>query len=212
MADGAFTELFPEWVLSYSLNIACGREPRFWTTTLVHLSDKLGAISRFSDLYPEVELPQLYFERIFLKSEAERFGIPRKEYERLFWDLRPDFFITADEPSTIIILEAKSGESIPPATWSKPKELRYFEFLQKAERYTYKGFYYIVPRKYEKECNECLINRFLGSPSLRTGVIFWEDLLTIIHDSLLQTGIDRILQETRGLHNLREWQVKYSHK
>jgi len=126
MEELSFTELFPEWVLSYALHKVCKDTTELWNRPIVRPVITAENLKKFSDIFPLSSLtpPMLYFERPFQKNEARYYGIPPDDFEKCFWGLRPDFIILEEKQSLIILFEAKGGE-IPDKAWKHPKEISY---------------------------------------------------------------------------------------
>src|SRR5438552_18117839 len=145
MPDEDFTELFPEWELSWALRIACRDEIKFWGLPVVHILESSGPTS-LDDLFPsESDKPEMIPEASFRKGYASRYGISEDQFKTIYWSLRPDFLIERKDPSLCVLVEAKGGESIPKKTWTHPKEKRYYDFLKDATSIDQKGFCYIIP-------------------------------------------------------------------
>lgn len=129
-------------------------------------------------------------------------------YEKYFWSLRPDFVIEDPDNKLLLLLEAKGGE-INPKAWLKPKDESYYGFLKECgERFSKRGFFYVVPRKFSENFRGCLLEKFQSDGSIRTGVIMWEDIALKMYEELLDTAVDVILQNTKGIEALRKLKGK----
>jgi hypothetical protein len=205
MAEIEFAHLFPEWVLSWSLNQACKDASEFWNLRIVHSIGGPENPTTFSNLFPSLtKVPMLYFEKPFKKEEAKIYGIPEINYESTFWGLRPDFAIKDEDGSLIILLESKSGDK-PEKIYASPKERSYYEFLRQCNKIKNKGFYYVIPKVHVGFCKICLAEYFPEEPNLHSGFVCWEDLLAIIGDEIIRTVLDEVFKEMEGLKKLREW-------
>jgi hypothetical protein len=204
MPEYEFTELFPEWALSWSLSEVCKEKPKFWDWSIVHPTNEPDLAKKFSDLFNLIESPVLHFERPFTKEEWKVFKISDEYYKKTFWSLRPDFIIK-DNKQSLVLLEAKGGK-IQEKVWTHPKECSYFQFLKDCKVPLQKGFYYIIPRTYTEKCKNCLNKYFTPEDNIQTGFIYWEDLLPIINQRLTEMILDRLIDEIQGLKELRQWQ------
>ncbi len=204
-----FTQLFPEWILSESLSQACGDSPKFWNKPVVHPATEPDKLLELSTIFPSTETPVLNSEWVFTIDKCKFYDINEVVFKNTFWALRPDFTIE-DQEQILILLEAKSGE-LHSKTWTNPKERLYSQFLKECKKPIAKGFYYIVPERYAKDCLSCLNNAKYFEPStdIQTGYITWEDLLHFIDEDLMKTMIDFVLLKgMEGIKKLREWQKK----
>jgi hypothetical protein len=203
MAD--FTHVFPEWALAWSLRQASTTDAtRFWTEALFHPAGAPGEALRLASMFPDVAvIPTLQHECSFPRDGAARYGINDDRYRTTFWGLRPDFVVETEDPSLLVLLDAKGGQ-VPDRTWRDPKELTYFRFLNECA-VQHKAFAYIVPAVHADRCRTCLMEYFRSSASVRTGFLLWEELLPLIYDELVATALDQIIKEMEGLKSLREW-------
>lgn len=210
-----FAHKFPEWALAYSLMKVCGGDDPIlwrngvdasilWRNGVLHTEVGQG---KLCDLYPPPKGPlRLYYERSFDKFSAARYRIDDTKYQRTYWGLRPDFVVEGDDPSLMLLIEAKGGDA--PKRWENPKELPYYRFLEDTTWPSSKGFFYIVPKKDVPGCQKCLNDYFPGGAT-KTGWLVWEELLPIMGDKLIVTALDEIIKETEGLKLLREWQREH---
>lgn len=207
MPEGEFTHLFPDWVLSWSFHQVCQDASEFWNLRIVHSIDEPEDPTTFSDLFPSLtKVPVLCFKKPFKQEEAEIYGIPEINYDSAFWGLRPDFAIK-DGDRSLILLESKSGNK-PEKIYAFPKERPYYEFLRQCNKIKKKGFYYVIPKVHVAFCRICLTEYFPEGPNLHSGYICWEDLLPIIGEEIISTGLNEVSKEMEGLKKLREWQKK----
>lgn len=206
MEDG-FMELFPEWVLCESLKKSKDKLS-LWNSGVVRLINARYQPKSFAEIFPGMRDPGLKVERPFKKEECTYFGFGDKKdlYEKYYWSLRPDFLIEDQGNQLLLLLEAKGGK-INPTAWKKPKEVLYYDFLKQCgEKFSTRGLFYIVPRKFFDNFIECLQKKeFQSDESIRTGVIIWEDIVSEMYEELLGTAIDEILQNTEGLKALRKF-------
>jgi len=206
MEEISFTELFPEWLLSLALHKACKDTTELWDRPIIRPAIVPENLKKFSDIFPSllVSPSMLHFERPFKKNEASYYGILPDDFKQHFWGLRPDFMIQEEKQSLIILFEAKGGE-VPIKAWKDPKEISYYQFLLKCNWYQ-KGFYYIIPKKFSESCKNCLTNAEYFEPSdIHTGLIYWEDLLSIIYYEVIDTAIEQVIGEMKGLEQLQKW-------
>jgi hypothetical protein len=200
----AFTQQFPEWALAWALKLATRDDPsRFWAHAVYR---PLGgeAIERpLAQLLADGAAPQLKYERALTKNEAAHFGVEEEVYGKTFWSLRPDFLVESE--GALLIFEAKGGQIRAEATWRNPKELVYHRFLQACTTPKTRGLFYVVPRASADDCAKCLRDEFPLDASITMGVLTWEQLLPLIYDSLIETALDQVIKELKGLEQLREW-------
>lgn len=210
---GSFTYLFPEWVLSWSLQKAMKNEQNirsFWEIARYYPSTDSASGQSFPlrEFFPGPTFPPLQAERAFVKNEATYFGIEETEYQKSFWSSRPDFVAESEGASVFLIFEAKGGK-IDAKVWNNPKELGYYRFLKACTTRKVKGFFYIVPHQSLARSIECLKGQFEKDSLITTGVLIWEELLSLIYNQLLETVIDQVLNEMEGLRHLRHWNSSF---
>lgn len=208
MLQEPFSHKFPEWQLEQALKEATNRSPAaFWERLIVHFQHNPDAPTSLARWFPDAAAASLVLENqaAFAKDGALRYHIDPERYRQTYWGLRPDFTVQSPDLSTLIFLEAKGGQPNP-ATWIDPKELRYYEFLQECKAAMSKAFLYIVPAIEKQACANCLSTYFSSNPSIRVGIIFWEDLFPVIHERLIGVALDYILINMEGVKLLRAWQ------
>jgi hypothetical protein len=212
MTDIELAHLFPEWVLSWSLHQACKDASEFWNLPILHSIRRPENPKAFSTLFPSLtKAPMLCFEEPFRKEEAEIYGIPEINHERILLGLSPDFVIKDEDGSFIILLESRSGDK-PEKIYSFPKERSCYEFLRQCNKITNRGFYYIIPKVHVGICKFCLAEYFPEEPNLHSGFICWEDLLSIIGDEITRVVLNEVSKEMEGLKKLREYQKKLTNR
>jgi hypothetical protein len=201
----SFTHLFPEWALSWALKRSTEEDPTlFWQYAICLRGSPTANGYPLSQLLGHIPLPALKYERPFLKGEYGAFGIPKEDYQKRFWGLRPDFVVESSEHSVFLILEAKGGQ-VADSIWKNPKEILYYRFLQSFKSCKTKGFFYIIPCLAVDSCAQCLSDQFSEDQSIFTGLITWEQLLPVIYDRLMETALDQVIREMEGLKVLRSW-------
>jgi len=206
MTNQLFTHKFPEWQLDQALAEAAAETPgTFWHKEIVYSPTEPTTLLSLRHWFPTNRSLSLNHQRTFPVNAATKYGIDDDLYKKNYWGLRPDFSIEADDMSVLILIESKGGK-LDLRTWIDPKELRYFQFLVKSAIPASKGLLYIVPGIYRSECERCLQTYFLSEPSIKVGLIVWEDLLEIIHDKLMGIAVDYILTTVEGIKDLRTWQ------
>jgi hypothetical protein len=204
----SFTHLFPEWALSWSLNLATREDAgSFWASAAYTPTSPTDEQQQLAQLLSGYRAPSMRYERVFLKDEAAYFGLDAAIYQKTFWSLRPDFVIEADGAALFLILEAKGGQ-VPDATWKNPKELIYHRFLQACSIPRTKGLFYIVPSQAADRALACLRHQFPADHSITTGVLTWEQLMPLMYERLIETALDQVIREMRGLQLLRDWRSK----
>jgi hypothetical protein len=194
---------FQEWQLSAALAKLVKDPAALWNLSVVRpVPDGTGSCS-LATLFQTPNLPTIAYEAPFLKVNAKCYGFTDEQYwQKNFWGLRPDF--TVEGPYLLVLLEAK-GSSVPPKTWSDPKERVYYRFLSECSS-SATGFYYIVPRPAEHDCAAALLEHFQSASKTRVGYMLWEDLLPLLHLVLLEGAVDELVRLSDGLRRLRDWQ------
>jgi hypothetical protein len=205
----AFTHLFPEWALSWALNLATKDDAGpFWqSAAYTPTAGPTEGRQRLAELVPTSQRPSLRYERAFLRNEGTYFGLDEPLFQKTFWSLRPDFVVETEGAAAFLILEAKGGQ-VPDSTWRNPKELVYHRFLQACGTPKTKGLLYIVPRQAAERARACLRDQLPADPSITTGVLTWEELMPLMYERLVETALDQIIREMRGLQLLREWRSR----
>jgi len=204
MLQEPFSHKFPEWQLDQALKDAAGGPLAFWHHAIVHSPNNSESLMSLAQWFPGATDLVLENQAAFAKDAASQYGIDPERYRHTYWGLRPDFTVRSRDFSTVIFLEAKG--CVTGKSWIDPKAIRYYEFLKECNAATAKGLFYIVPSIVREDCIRCLRTYFSNEPSIRTGVIFWEDLLPLIHERLLRVAFGYILTNMEGIKSLYAWQ------
>jgi hypothetical protein len=116
------------------------------------------------------------------------YGITDVErYQKTFLSLRPDFKLELDG-DLLVLLEAKGGQA-PPRRGVRCKEDNYYDLLRECSKPLKRGFYYVVPQESGDSFLATVTERFASSTAIHTGVIYWEDLLQLMGDALMDVAI-----------------------
>ena len=209
MTDGQFTHKFPEWQLDLALAEAIAGKPELlWQRAVVRSANAADPTS-LASWFPGPQALAVTHQRALAKGEAGRYGIEAAHYLQTYWSLRPDFTLESANLSTLVVLEAKGGQP-GPSVWVDPKELRYYQLLRESPVPRSKAFLYVVPAFAGAQCMDCVRTYFDADMSIRTGVIYWEDLLDLIYESLMGVAVDYMVSNMEGVQRLRAWRRRPS--
>jgi hypothetical protein len=196
---------FQEWHLATALDRKGVTDPAgLWKRPVVRTS-VTAAPTSFATLFRADDRVPIFTPQLVLTlPDATRYGIEEDYFKKTFWGLRPDFALQVD--SLTVFLEAK-GRAAPLRTWTDPKEKLYYRFLSESSVID-AGFFSVIPASLQAKCEKCLAQHFRSVPKVHSGFIVWEDVLEFLAPELLEVAVDELVHVSKGLQNLRAWQIE----